>query len=754
MFPIKRARGFLCQGEARKLTLRKKTLSVVFSTILFMGIIIYLIIHFVLTAGYIKLETDDIIKTTDQASKQLEEDVSTLKSVVGDWAPWDDTYQFIQDLNSDYIENNLMDLTMINFNINFMVFIDTKGIVRYCKAFDLKNGVDKKSVEPFQLLVEQNSILLRNETQKDTVSGYALLSDKTVMLASAPILTSKFKGPSQGTLLVGKYLDRSAVKIFKEKLKIPMEIIKITPGRSIKNFLKMERHTSTKNKYVIKRPDKSNIISSVLVEDLSKNPLFIMEIKKQRAIFQQGKNSLNSLFLALFIISLVCMAVTLIFLERTVLYRLFKLSEDVKKITTQGNMKERISLNGNDEISSLSFDINQMLDKLWENKKRYQILFESASDAILLFKGDKIVDCNLMALELFDCSTDQMVGKDPCFFSPEKQADGEFSSQKCQKIFEDTSFENQILFEWIYLKKDKTTFEAEVNLTSIDLPSGRHLQAIIRDITERNHSQRMMIQAEKMLSLGGLAAGMAHEINNPLAGMMQNAQVIENRLSIDLPVNIATAEEMGTSLSKIKNYMEKRNIFKLIQSINYSGKKAAKIIENMLNFSRKTDSEKSPGNIVDLLDRTIELAQTDYSLKSNYDFKQIEIIREYESTLLNVLCHGSSLQQVIFNIFKNAAEAIFSSKEENKTPKLFLRIFKDNENVQIEIEDNGPGIEEKVRQRIFEPFFTTKNPGKGTGLGLSVSYFIINEDHNGDMIVESEIGRGTKFIIILPLITG
>ena len=125
---------------------------------------------------------------------------------------------------------------------------------------------------------------------------------------------------------------------------------------------------------------------------------------------------------------------------------------------------------------------------------------------------------------------------------------------------------------------------------------------------------------------------------------------------------IATAKEVGTSLSEIKNYMEKRNIFKLIQSINDSGAKAAKIIENMLDFARKNDSEKSPRNIVDLLDRTIELAQIDYNLESNYDFKRIEIIREYESNLLSVLCHGSNLQQVIFNILKNAAEAIFSSK--------------------------------------------------------------------------------------------
>ncbi|MBU1342507.1 MAG: hypothetical protein KKE44_15290, partial [Proteobacteria bacterium] len=149
---------------------------------------------------------------------------------------------------------------------------------------------------------------------------------------------------------------------------------------------------------------------------------------------------------------------------------------------------------------------------------------------------------------------------------------------------------------------------------------------------------------------------------------------------------------------------------------------------------------------------TIELAQTDYTLKSKYDFKTIEIIKEYESGLLCVLCHGGSLQQVFFNIIKNAAEAIFHAKEKNKPPKLILRILKDTAWVQIEIEDNGPGIEEKIKPRIFEPFFTTKGPREGTGLGLSVSYFIVVEDHDGDIKVESERGTGTKFVIRLPLI--
>ncbi len=735
------------------MTIRKKILGVIFSVFIFMGIIIYLVTRFVLINGYIELETEDMLKTTDQVSKQMEDDLSGLKSTVGDWAPWNDTYQFIKELNESYVQNNLMYTTIANLNVNFLLFVDNDGKLKYIRVIDPENetAIEAKD-ETYARLLKENPVLIRSEEQNEVVSGYALFNDKIVRLSSAPIMTSQFQGPVMGTLIMGNYINSAEIERIEEKLKIPLNIIKIDPGKSIADFLR-NVSISQGNRFLINRTDNLTIASSVLFESLSEKPLFIMEMKKRRDIYLQGIHTLNYLLLALGVVSLFFMAAMMLFLERTVLYRLFRLSEDVKRITRKGHGKERVILSGKDEISSLSLDINRMLDKLWENEKRYQTLFESASDAILLLQEETIVDCNFKALDLFDCNKGRIIGKTPWFFSPESQADGQLSTQKFKNII-DTSFtKGSIIFEWIYSREDKSIFETEMNLTRIDLPSGSHIQAIIRDITERNQSQRIMIQTEKMLSLGGLAAGMAHEINNPLAGMMQNAQLIENRLSRNLPVNVRVAEEAGTTLSSINAYMEKRNILKLLKAITNSGIQAAKIIENMLRFARKGNSEKVSENIVTLLDNTIELAQSDFNLKSSYDFKNIKIVREYESGMVFVLCHSSSLQQVFFNIIKNAAEAIFHAPEKNKPSELIFRIMRKNGMVRLEIEDNGPGIEEKVKKSIFEPFFTTKGPKEGTGLGLSVSYFIIVKDHGGEINVESEIGKGTKFIIELPVMT-
>ncbi|MBI9104021.1 MAG: PAS domain-containing protein [Spirochaetales bacterium] len=278
----------------------------------------------------------------------------------------------------------------------------------------------------------------------------------------------------------------------------------------------------------------------------------------------------------------------------------------------------------------------------------------------------------------------------------------------------------------------------------------------IEDVTEQVRLEEMMIQSEKMLSVGGLAAGMAHEINNPLAGMMQTANVVKNRLeNPELLANIKAAEELGITMENISDFMKSRGIFRMLSSISEAGERAVGIVANMLSFSRKSDDSFSSVNPVNLIEKTLELAATDYDMKKQQDFKTIKIVKEYDTNLPRISCDAARIQQVLLNIFRNGAEAMQETAAAGlkKDPIFTIRLKheKNKKSLRIEIEDNGPGIEEKIRKRIFEPFFTTKPVGIGTGLGLSVSYFIITENHGGTMDVTSEPGKGTIFEILLPL---
>jgi len=295
------------------------------------------------------------------------------------------------------------------------------------------------------------------------------------------------------------------------------------------------------------------------------------------------------------------------------------------------------------------------------------------------------------------------------------------------------------------------------DLTVYPLISNGAEGAVIRvdDVTERVRLEEMMIQSEKMLSVGGLAAGMAHEINNPLAGMLQNAQVILNRLTQKMKKNDEVAKECNTTFEAIQTFMEKRKIVEMLEAINITGKRASKIVENMLSFSRKSESRFSSHDIRKVLDDTIDLAASDYDLKKKYDFRKIKIIKEYDEDVPLVNCERSNIQQVFLNVLRNGAQAMIDKKEEqkDKEPCFTFRVKQENEIVRIEIEDNGPGMDEETRRRAFEPFFTTKDVSAGTGLGLSVSYFIITEQHKGKMSVESNEEIGTKVCIDLPYLT-
>jgi len=285
------------------------------------------------------------------------------------------------------------------------------------------------------------------------------------------------------------------------------------------------------------------------------------------------------------------------------------------------------------------------------------------------------------------------------------------------------------------------------------LPEGRIHGAAVRldDVTERIHLEEIMIQSEKMLSLGGLAAGMAHEINNPLGGIMQGAQNIERRFSPGLPANRRVAESLGLDLDGMSEYLERRGIVKMLGGIRSSGERAAQIVTNMLNFSRGSGSRRAPVDIEACIEKTLELARSDYDLKNKYDFRLVRIQRDFEP-LPPVPGTESELQQVFLNLVVNAAQAMAQWGGEGRLPELRISTRLSPAGAVISVVDNGPGIEPEKRKRIFEPFYTTKAPGEGTGLGLSVAYFIITRNHGGTITVDAPPGgAGTRFTITLPL---
>jgi len=280
--------------------------------------------------------------------------------------------------------------------------------------------------------------------------------------------------------------------------------------------------------------------------------------------------------------------------------------------------------------------------------------------------------------------------------------------------------------------------------------SGRGVVIRIDDISQRLAMEELMVQSEKMLSVGGLAAGMAHEINNPLGAILHNVQNIRRRLSPELAKNLEQAQAAQVELAAVQHYLELREIPQLLDGIQQAGTRAAKIVSHMLSFSRLSSRTLMPCELTNLIDQAVEIAGNDFDLTESFDFKGLTIVREFDPRLGPIPVTANELEQVLLNLLKNAAQAIHQ-RDDDEPGRIILRTHFNPPWAEIQVEDNGVGMPEQVCKRIFEPFFTTKEIGQGTGLGLSVAYFIITNNHKGQMEAQSSPGAGTCFTLRLPL---
>lgn len=304
-------------------------------------------------------------------------------------------------------------------------------------------------------------------------------------------------------------------------------------------------------------------------------------------------------------------------------------------------------------------------------------------------------------------------------------------------------------YEFIMRRKDGTLRNALNSCQYIEINGERCSLNIVRDITEKKLVQQAMVQTEKMMSLGGLAAGMAHEINNPLGIIAQSVQGVQRRLDPFLSANLEVAQALSLDMEAAHEYMRRRNILRYLEGIREANERATGIVRNMLTFSRKSDSGVVDQDVSDLVRQAVSLAEKDYDLKKKYDFRRITVHLELSETLPSIPCIPSEIGQVLLNLLRNAAQALAEAGTVN--PAITVRAAREGSEAIIQVEDNGTGIPADLVNRVFEPFYTTKKVGEGTGLGLSVSYFIITTNHRGKMSVDSKPGRSTCFSIRLPL---
>lgn len=340
------------------MNLRGKTLLGIGGGTVCLFVILVITSETIIMRGFTNLEEQNVCQDMERFEKTLSNELANLNNTAHDWSAWDDTYAFVEDGNTAYIESNLMGETLFNVRLNVMVFVNASGDIVFKKAVDLQEEVEVPFPHSLEEHLSPGSPLLQH-TEESSITGLILLPEGPLLLASRPILTSFNGGPIHGTLLMGRYLNASEIERLEEMTQVSITIYH-TDEKMPADF--ETALTSFKDTVVVQPLNDEYVAGYTPITDLYGNPILVVRVDTPRDIYNQGKKSANYLLLALVIIGLVFGTMALFPIEEHILSRLTRMGTAISRITASGDLSQRIPVEGKDELSQLEAGINHMIN--------------------------------------------------------------------------------------------------------------------------------------------------------------------------------------------------------------------------------------------------------------------------------------------------------------------------------------------------------------------------------------------------------
>ena len=350
------------------MTLRRRTLLIIGVTLVGLNAALYHISTTLLLGSSIQAEEQNTRQVMDGVLSVFSQRVHQFDERFIDWSSWDDTYQFIADKNPQYIQSNLIEAQLKNLRVNLIVYVNTAGQRVFATGFDLEKGEKVPIPRALRPLIAPGSRLLSHSDRQPSHLGLLSLPQGVMILSSRPILTSRSKGPSRGSFIVGRYLSAAELKELSEIIHLPLTMERINPASPPLEGLRVKSLTPNQSEVVVQRLNEQTIAGSVVLRDINDQPAIVLRIESPRTIYQQGLGTTSYLAGAILVVGLVFGIVTLLLLEKLVLSRLARLNQEVGRIGIGGDLSQRIAVINRDEISGLAISLNAMLDQL----ERYQ----------------------------------------------------------------------------------------------------------------------------------------------------------------------------------------------------------------------------------------------------------------------------------------------------------------------------------------------------------------------------------------------
>jgi PAS domain S-box-containing protein len=400
------------------MSVRKKIFIVICLTFVALLGLLYFTFQWFLFRDAISAEQISAKRDITRLQEALNNQITVMDANAGDWAPWDDTYEFIKNGNTDYIDANLSSAIFNNIEVELMLFINNSGQIIFGKMVDLESGVETSVPEGLANKLRADSRLRNHKDPFDKIAGIISLPEGPMIMASHPIITSRKEGPIRGTLIMGRFLDEAEIAKLSQTTQLSISAFAYHADFLPDDVIQARSMLTGPNPILVS-PQSDKVLSGyTLINDVYGDPALILRIYTPRDAFIQAKTSVRYLGLALLAIGIASGLVTMLLLERLIIIRLTNLNTSVMKIGKRGTASSRVEANGNDEIFILANSVNSMLDSLEksrmkerESEERYKNL--ATISPVGIFRTDQngaITYVNPMWCRISGLSIDKALG--------------------------------------------------------------------------------------------------------------------------------------------------------------------------------------------------------------------------------------------------------------------------------------------------------------------------------------------------------
>ena len=678
-------------------------------TILIFAILIaaFTFSHNMQLSNFLELEQAGTLDNVGRVQNAVSTQQGYLDYIVQDWACWNDTYQFIEDRNQQYIDVNLQNQTLAGINVDIMLFVNDSGSLIYAKSIDVNTAMERPVPEELLKMVEDGTLLTKSKD--GNISGFILLDQDPMFIACHPILTTKYQGPVKGTLIFGRYFDSTLLDSFKEVTRSSLVMYRVDRDMPSDFQEKLPAFSGHPGRPVIEPLSEDKIAGYFELNDTSGKPALIMRADFPRELYLHGEKTLNNMYFFLLLTGLMTGVGVKFVLDRLFISRLRGIDNFVTRVRSEKDLSKRLSLKDNDELYRLSREINGMLNEidlaeheLKAQEREKKVLLDCLNELVFFVNPQlNIIWANKAALEYLQISLEKAAGV-------------------CLKATSGTSgpLSDYLQLEQIFVtgnkksgeftaKDGRTWFVQAIPVTEED---GKIIGVLemFRDITEKTKVEQLR---KKEIN---------HRIKN-------NLQIVSSLLDLQA---------------------EKFSDRKVIEAFKES---ESRILSMSLIHQELYESGK-----LDSLDFSSYLRKLITDLLKSYDTEngKIRVNLDVSSVFLGVdtaVSLGILINELFTNSFKYAFPAgaggeinISLAREksaeetnENKAPgkissESLAKIREENENYKLIFEDNGRGFPEGFDFRNSET------------LGLQLVNALVDQI---DGSLDLEKGKGTKFII-------